>query len=88
MDLRIWRSVDGHLFVSVPTELPEIWRRIERGLVSGQFEIVRTRADKKRDNTYDLFRLGVRIGFTMSTEKAAKAHALLNAHGKDRVNVA
>jgi len=88
MDTRIWRSVDGHLFRSVPAaSLPEKWRRTADGLVSGDYVIVRG-GTGPRAFTYDLFRLWVRIGFTMSTLRAAKSHAILNARGEDRVNVA
>lgn len=88
MDTRIWRNVDGHLFRSVPTDLPEKWRRIEGGLKSGEYTIKRIPTGLVRRSTYELYRLGIRIGFAMPTEKAAKSHALLNARGEDRVNVA
>ena len=75
MDLRIWKPVDGHLFRSVPTEVPQKWSREEDGLRSGQYRIKRIAGARVRANTFELYRLGVRIGFAVPTLKAAKAHA-------------
>jgi hypothetical protein len=91
---KLWTLTDerpGRQYASVPTARPVNWKQ-QLGLrklayTSGEYAIVRNTAG--RSVTYTLFRLDVELplGF-YSRLKDAKARAVKNAAGKDRMRVA
>jgi len=96
MDLSIWQTTDGHLHTSIPTTVPgPRWQPTESGsfdqwritYVSRDYSI--RRIPHGSGFVYDLYRGKVRINLAPHPRlKDAKAHAVRNAQGLDRVNVA
>jgi hypothetical protein len=95
LDARHWTTVDGHMHVSVPTGVPEIWiqRRVGAGLsYFSQDEVyeIRRRAYGKTQWSYTLLRDGVELPLASIYSRLmdAKERAVKNARGQDRVGVA
>lgn len=93
LDERHWTTEDGHMHVSVPSEVPKLWEKTYVGVhlayVSGPFTIVRSPYVGRRC-TYSVQRDRVELplGGLYSRLKDAKDRAVKNAEGRDRMNVA
>lgn len=92
-DLRHWVTVDGHRYTSVPAPIPVDWKRVrnDKGqlvYLSYPYTILREVYGATR-YTYTVFRDGVELplSFTGSLWHA-KDRAVVNAAGRDVVNVA
>lgn len=95
LDERHWVTEDGHLHVSVPTEVPAEWKKKydddRRGAlvyVSGPYQIRRMTYLARW--TYAVTRDGIELplGSLYSRLADAKERAEKNARGEDRMNVA
>lgn len=99
MNRNMWTTDDGHLYRSIPTDIPQRWeRRIDDEddtitYASGEYEIERVDTRRHPDGFggclyFTLTRQTVALHFPFSRLKDAKAHAVKNARGEDVVNVA
>lgn len=92
MDAKIWATVDGRRYTSVPTEVPTAWKQkqSDTGLiyVGGDYRIVRMLGSTGH-RYYWVYRSGVELPLAFYGRLMdAKDRAVKNAEGRDVMNVA
>jgi hypothetical protein len=92
-DPRHWATTDGHRHTSVPAPEPLVWKRTRNDqgqlvYLSSCYSIVRT-VGPNGSRTFVVYRDGIKLSLSFTGMLwCAKERAVVNAQGRDVVNVA